>query len=212
MLLAATPLIAQQAGGLAEDAARGTATERLADGVEDRRQVDAAVGRRLGEMRGEQALGEAPGAAAELEDGIRNPQMAAGVVEISLDQSTGKIRVHKVWVVADGGTIVLPDGARANIESGILYGISSMLTERITMKKGVVEQSNFHDYNVLRMSDAPEELHVGFVKTDRKPTGLGEIGNPFIGGAIANAVFAMTGKRLQHLPFTPDRVLAALKA
>ena len=142
----------------------------------------------------------------------RSGSLAAGVVEISLDQSTGKIRVHKVWVVADGGTIVLPDGARANIESGILYGISSMLSERITMKKGVVEQSNFHDYNVARMSDAPEELHVGFVKTDRKPTGLGEIGNPFIGGAIANAVFAMTGKRLRHLPFTPDRVLAALKA
>jgi isoquinoline 1-oxidoreductase beta subunit len=142
----------------------------------------------------------------------RSGSLASGVVEISLDNSSGKIRVHKVWVAVDGGTIVLPDGARANIEGGILYGISSMLSERITLKQGVVEQSNFHDYQVARMSDAPEEIHVAFVKSNKRPTGLGEIGNPFIGGAIANAVFAMTGKRLNHLPFTPDRVKAALKA
>lgn len=142
----------------------------------------------------------------------RSGSLAAGVAEISLDRATGKIRVHKTWMAVDGGTVVLPDGARANIESGVLYGVSSMLGERITMKKGVVEQSNFHDYTLLRMSDAPEEIHIEFVKTDRRPTGLGEIGNPWIGGAIANAFFAMTGKRLMHLPFTPDRVLAALKA
>jgi isoquinoline 1-oxidoreductase beta subunit len=142
----------------------------------------------------------------------RSGSLASGVVEISLDKSSGKIRVHKVWVAVDGGTIVLPDGARANIESGIIYGLSSMLSERITFKKGVVDQSNFHDYNLMRMSDAPEEIHIAFVKSNKKPTGLGEIGNPFIGGAIANAVYAMTGKRLRHLPFTPERVQAALKA
>ena len=142
----------------------------------------------------------------------RSGSLAAGVAEISLDRNTGKIRVHKTWLAVDGGTVVLPDGARANIESGIIWGLSSMLSERITMKKGVVEQSNFHDYQLLRMSDVPEEMNIQFVKTDRKPTGLGEIGNPWIGGAIANAFFSMTGKRLTHLPFTPDRVLAALKA
>jgi len=98
------------------------------------------------------------------------------------------------------------------VESGILYGLSSVLHERITIRDGAVEQSNFHDYNVMRMSDLPEELNVKFVDVDIRPTGLGEIGNPFIAGAISNAFYRLTGKRLRHLPFTPERVLETLKA
>ncbi len=62
------------------------------------------------------------------------------------------------------------------------------------------------------MSDSPEELHVEFVDVDTKPTGIGEIGNPFVSAAVANAFHALTGKRLYHMPFTPERVLAALKS
>ena len=142
----------------------------------------------------------------------RSGSLGAGVVEISLDQNTGKIRVHKVWVAIDGGTVVQPDAARRNIESGIIYGLSSVLKERATIKNGAVEQSNFHDYEVLRMSEAPEELHVEFMDRQTKPTGLGEIGNPFISAAVANAFHKLTGKRLYHMPFTPDRVKEALKA
>jgi isoquinoline 1-oxidoreductase beta subunit len=142
----------------------------------------------------------------------RSGSLGAGVVEVSLDRQSGKIRVHKVWAAIDGGVIVTPGPAKANVESAILYGLSSMLHERVTMKDGAVEQSNFHDYNLMRMSDLPEEMHVAFVDVDTRPTGLGEIGNPFIGGAISNAFFKLTGKRLRHMPFTPDRVLATLKA
>jgi isoquinoline 1-oxidoreductase beta subunit len=142
----------------------------------------------------------------------RSGSLGAGVVEVSLDRQSGKIRVHKVWAAIDGGVIVTPGPAKANVESAILYGLSSMLHERVTMKDGAVEQSNFHDYNLMRMSDLPEEMHVQFVDVDTRPTGLGEIGNPFIGGAISNAFFKLTGKRLRHMPFTPDRVLATLKA
>jgi isoquinoline 1-oxidoreductase beta subunit len=142
----------------------------------------------------------------------RSNSLGAGAVEVSLDKATGKIRVHKVWAAVDGGTVVQPESARANVESAILYGLSSILHERVTIKDGVVEQTNFHDYNVMRMSDLPEEMHVRFVDVDTRPSGLGEIGNPFIAGAIANAVFRLTGKRLTHLPFTTDRVLATLKA
>ncbi len=142
----------------------------------------------------------------------RSGSLGAGVVEISLNQKTGKIRVHKVWAAIDGGTVVQPEMARRNIESGIVYGISSILKERVTIKSGIVEQSNFHDYEVLRMSEAPEEIHVAFIDRSTKPTGLGEIGNPFVGAAIANAFHKLTGKRLRHMPFTPERVLAALKA
>ncbi len=142
----------------------------------------------------------------------RSGSLGAGVVEISLDRNAGKIRVHKVWVAVDGGLIVQPEAAKHNVESAIIYGLSSVLHERVTIKDGVVEQSNFHDYNLMRMSDLPEEMHVQFVDVDTRPTGLGEIGNPFIGAAIANAFHRLTGKRLTHLPFTPDRVLATLKA
>jgi isoquinoline 1-oxidoreductase beta subunit len=142
----------------------------------------------------------------------RSNSLGAGAVEVSLDAKTGKIRVHKVWVAVDGGIIVQPEQAAHNVESAILYGLSSVLHERVTIKDGKVQQSNFHDYNLMRMSDLPEEMHVKFVDVDTRPTGLGEIGNPFIAPAIANAVFRLTGKRLEHLPFTPDKVLATLKA
>ena len=140
----------------------------------------------------------------------RSGSLGAGVVEISLDRD--RIRVHKVWVAIDGGVIVQPDMARANVESGVVYGLSSILKERATIKGGAVQQSNFHDYQLLRMAEAPEEIHVEFLKRDTPPTGLGEIGNPFIAAAVANAFQALTGKRLYHMPFTPERVRATLKA
>ena len=142
----------------------------------------------------------------------RSGSLGAGVVEVSLSRTTGNLRVHKVWVAIDGGTIVQPEAARANIESGIVYGLSAALHERVTLSGGTVEQSNFNDYNVMRMSDMPQEMHVSFVDSDGKPTGLGEMGTPFVMPAIANAFHKLTGKRLYHMPFTPQRVLASLKA
>ena len=136
----------------------------------------------------------------------RSGSLGAGVVEISLNPDSGKIRVHKVWIAIDGGIIVTPGAAKANVESGINYGISAALYERVTLKDGAVEQSNFNNYSVLRMSDAPEELHVEFLDRDTRPTGLGEMGTPFIMPAVANAFHKLTGKRLYHMPFTPERV------
>ena len=141
----------------------------------------------------------------------RSGSLGAGVAEISLDRASGKITVHKAWLAVDGGLIVQPEMARANVESGILYGLSSVLHERVTMKDGVVQQTNFHDYHVLRMSDLPEVMEVAFVERDAPPSGLGEIGNPWVAAAVANAFYKLTGKRLYHMPFTPARVQQALK-
>jgi isoquinoline 1-oxidoreductase beta subunit len=80
------------------------------------------------------------------------------------------------------------------------------------VKGGAVQQSNFNQYELLRISEAPEEIHVEFIERDTPPTGLGEIGNPFIAAAVANAFHALTGKRLYHMPFTPQRVSAVLEA
>ncbi|MEQ8193430.1 MAG: molybdopterin-dependent oxidoreductase [Rhodospirillales bacterium] len=144
--------------------------------------------------------------------GNRSGALGGGVAEISLDKNSGVIRVHKVWMAVDAGTVVQPDAARANVESGIIYGLSSVLKERATMKNGVVEQSNFHDYQVLRMSEAPEVMQVEFIDSDAKPDGVGEVGNPMVPAAVANAFHRLTGKRLYHMPFTPERVKAVLKA
>ena len=140
----------------------------------------------------------------------RSNSLGAGVVEISLNKDTGKIKVHKVWLAVDGGTIVTPGPAKANLESGIIYGLSGLLHERITIKGGEVQQTNFHDYELMRMSDLPEVMEVHLLESTERPTGLGEVGNPFLGAAIANAFYRLTGKRLRHLPFMPDRVTETL--
>jgi len=138
------------------------------------------------------------------------PRPEGRALGLSVSPTSGRIRVHKVWAAIDGGIIVQPDMARANIESGVIYGLSSVLKERATIKGGAVEQTNFDNYELLRMSEAPEEIHVEFIKRDTPPTGLGEIGNPFIAAAVANAFHALTGKRLYHMPFVPERVRAVL--
>ena len=142
----------------------------------------------------------------------RSGSLGAGVVEISLDRDSGKIRVHKVWLAVDGGIIVQPASAKANVESGIMYGLSNVLHERVTLKDGAVEQSNFDGYNVMRMSDMPEEINIAFLDSDTRPTGLGEVGTPWVMPAVANAFYRLAGKRLYHMPFTAERVRAVLKA
>jgi isoquinoline 1-oxidoreductase subunit beta len=142
----------------------------------------------------------------------RSGSLGACVVEASLNRKTGAIRIHKVWMAVDAGTVVQPEAAKANVESGIVYGLSATLFERVTVKGGAVTQSNFDGYTLLRMSDVPEEVHVTFLERDSRPTGVGEIGTPCMMPAVANAFHKLTGKRLYHMPFTPERVLEVLKA
>jgi isoquinoline 1-oxidoreductase beta subunit len=141
--------------------------------------------------------------------GERSGSLAAGVAEISVGRETGKIRVHKFWCAVDGGIIIQPNNAEAQIEGGLVTGLSSVLFERITLKDGKVEQSNYNDYHVLRMSDMPE-VEVRFIESFESPEGLGEPSTPLAGGAVANAFARLTGKRLYHMPFTPERVKAVL--
>ena len=135
--------------------------------------------------------------------------LTAGVAEVSVDKATGKIKVHNYWVAIDGGLIVQPDNVNAQLESAIVYALSGALSEELTVKDGAVQQSNFNDYQVLRMSDVPQ-IHMKVLVTDNPPTGMGEVGIPCVAPAIGNAVAQLTGKLLRHLPMSPERVKKAL--
>jgi isoquinoline 1-oxidoreductase beta subunit len=136
---------------------------------------------------------------------------SAGIAEVSLDRKTGRIRVHNYWIAGDAGIVVQPENAHAQLESAVVYGLGSALTEELTYKDGAVQQSNFHDYRLIRMSDMPQ-IHTKVIVTANAPTGLGELGVPTVAPAIGNAVFKLTGKRLRQLPMSASRVSAALKA
>jgi isoquinoline 1-oxidoreductase beta subunit len=123
----------------------------------------------------------------------------AQVAEISIDEN-GLVKVHKVTCAIDCGIAVNPDGVRAQIESGIIYALSGNLYEKITFKEGKVQQSNFNNYRIMRMNEAPEiEVHI--VDSIEQMGGVGEPGYPPAAPAVANAVFAATGKRIRSLPF-----------
>ncbi len=136
---------------------------------------------------------------------------AAGIAEVAVDESSGNIDVRNFWLVADAGYIVAPSNTAAQLESNVIFGISNALKERVDIVDGQVQQSNFHDHPVMRMDEVPN-IEVRAIPTDNPPSGIGEIGLAATGAALANAVFSATGARVRHLPLTPERVLAALRA
>jgi len=118
-------------------------------------------------------------------------------VEVSKD---GAVRVRRVVCAVDCGTAINPDGVEAQMEGALVYGLTAALKGAITIKNGAVEQSNFHDYPLLTIAEMPV-VDVHIVPSTAAPTGCGEPGTPPIAAAVANALFALTGKRLRKLPF-----------
>jgi isoquinoline 1-oxidoreductase beta subunit len=135
--------------------------------------------------------------------------LSAGVVEVSLQRASGKIKVHNMWLAVDPGLAVQPANVLAQLEGSAVFGLSVALLEELTIKNGSPVQTNFHEYPVLRMSEMPE-IHTQIVASNAPPTGVGEIGVLPVAPAIANAVFKLTGRRLRALPMSPDRVKKAL--
>ncbi|MBX2881263.1 MAG: xanthine dehydrogenase family protein molybdopterin-binding subunit [Granulosicoccus sp.] len=121
----------------------------------------------------------------------------AEIAEVSVEN--GQIRVHKVTCVVDCGTAVTPDIVRAQMESSVMFGLTAVLHGKIELENGAVRESNFHDYPILRMNEAPE-VEVIIVDSGTEPTGVGEPGLPPVAPAVANAVYRATGQRLQSLP------------
>ncbi|MFL5049400.1 MAG: molybdopterin cofactor-binding domain-containing protein [Xanthobacteraceae bacterium] len=133
----------------------------------------------------------------------------AAIAEVSLDRASGQIKVHDFWCAIDCGIAVQPDNVVAQTESSIVYGLGLALYERVSMKNGVVEQSNFYDYHLPRMNQIPQ-MHIDLIVTDNHPTGAGQMATPLVAPAIGNAIHQLAGVRLRHTPFTPERVKQAL--
>ena len=120
------------------------------------------------------------------------------VAEVSVDK-TGAVRVHRMVCAVDCGQVVNPDSVKAQMEGGIIFGLTAALKDEITLEGGRVQQRNFHDYPMLRINESPE-IEVYIVPSTENPTGVGEPGVPPVAPAVANAIFAATGKRVRKLP------------
>jgi isoquinoline 1-oxidoreductase beta subunit len=125
----------------------------------------------------------------------------AQVAEVTVDRDT--IRVDRLVTAVDCGQVVNPNGARSQLEGGMLFTLSSILKEAITIRNGSAEQQNFDDYSVLRMPETPA-LETHFMESHADPHGLGEAAIALTGPVVANAIFAATGKRLRRMPLRMD--------
>jgi isoquinoline 1-oxidoreductase beta subunit len=169
----------------------------------------AAVVKKVAEMSrwGEKRPGRALGIAYS--DSVHSD--TAAVVEVSLDEASGNIKVHHVWAAIHAGIAVQPKNIVAQVESAMTFGLGAAITEQINVKDGVIAEANFDSYRIMRMADVPP-MEVAVVVSEHPPTGVGEAGVPVVAPAIANAVAQLTGKRLRELPMLPDRVKAVLRS
>jgi isoquinoline 1-oxidoreductase subunit beta len=125
--------------------------------------------------------------------------IVAQVIEASMG-ADGRPKVGKVWAVVDCGTTVNPKNAEAQIQGGIIMGLSSAIGEQITLDKGAVQQTNYDNYPVMKLAESPTAIDVHFIESGAKMGGLGEPGLPPATPALVNALFAVTGKRIRQLP------------
>ena len=137
------------------------------------------------------------------------PTWVACVARVHVDRESGKVTVEKLTLVVDAGTLVDPEGARAQVEGGALWGLSLALHEGTEFVDGQVKDTNLDTYTPLRIVDAPE-LDIHFVDSVEMPVGLGEPATTVVGPAIGNAIFRAVGARLRHIPITPAAVRSAI--
>ena len=133
----------------------------------------------------------------------------AEVVDLSVNEKTGGVKVNRVVAAVDCGLAVNPNTVKAQIEGSITIALSTALKEEVKFSNGGVKSANFDDYKIIRMSDIPEiEVHI--VDSKEKMGGIGEPGVPPTAPAVGNAIFEATGARIRRIPFTPERILAAI--
>jgi isoquinoline 1-oxidoreductase beta subunit len=130
----------------------------------------------------------------------------ATVVEVEVD-GKGQVHIPNVWTAVDAGTIVSPDNIRNQFEGAAVFGTSLALFGEITATNGMIDQSNFNNFQLARMNRAPRRVDVEIVNSDAPPAGVGEPGVPPFAPALCNAVFAATGKRIRELPLSKTKLV-----
>jgi isoquinoline 1-oxidoreductase beta subunit len=128
---------------------------------------------------------------------------AGHVAEVSVDQKTGEVKIHKVVCAIDCGTAVYPDAVKAQMEGGVVMALSAALKERVVFVDGGVKTANYDDYPLLSMAEVPE-IEVYIADSRHKVGGVGELGIPTVAPAVANAIFSAVGVRLRELPFDTE--------
>ena len=151
------------------------------------------------------AMGIAVTAAEERQ----SPTWVASVAEVTVDPKTGEFQIKKITIAMDCGIVVNPKNVDAQIRASALWGASQIAAERMTLKEGGFEQSNFHQYTPIRLAQVPE-IEVHLVPSEHHPSGVGEPASTTVGPAVANAIFKATGVRVRTMPISPQAILEGL--
>jgi CO/xanthine dehydrogenase Mo-binding subunit len=137
------------------------------------------------------------------------PTWVACVAKVKVDRASGAVTVNDLYLELDCGTVIHPDGAMAQAEGSMLWGLSMALYEGTRIENGQVANRNLDTYSPLRLSNTPK-LHIDFVDSTEFPVGLGEPGTTVVAPAIGNAIFNAVGVRMRELPIRPEAIKAAL--
>lgn len=141
----------------------------------------------------------------------QSPTWVAGVAEVTVDPATGKFSINKITIAMDPGIAVNPRNIEAQIRGSALWGASQIMSEKLTLKNGSFEQSNFHEYLPIRLAQVPE-IDVTIIQSNQHPSGVGEPASTIVAPAVANAIANAVGARVRHMPISPEAVLAAMKS
>jgi isoquinoline 1-oxidoreductase subunit beta len=140
----------------------------------------------------------------------QSPTWVAGVAEVTVNPQTGVYRINRLTIAMDPGIVVNPLNTKAQVQGAALWGASQVMSERLTFKDGAIEQSNFHDYKVIRLEDVPE-IDVELIESGHHPSGVGEPASTVVAPAVANAIYNAVGVRVRHMPITAEAILEGLK-
>ena len=140
----------------------------------------------------------------------QSPTWVAGIAEVTVDPNTGRFSINRLTIAMDPGTVVNPRNVEAQIQGSALWGASQILSERLTLKNGAFEQSNYGEYLPIRLAQVPE-IDVTIIQSDNHPSGVGEPASTVVAPAVANAIFNAVGARVRHMPISPEAVLKAMK-
>jgi isoquinoline 1-oxidoreductase len=141
----------------------------------------------------------------------QSPTWVAGIAEVTVDPNNGSYKINRITVAMDPGLVVNPVNAKAQIQGAALWGASQVMSERLTLRNGAIDQSNFHDYRPIRLADVPE-IDVELMPSGHHPSGVGEPSSTVVAPAVANAIYNAVGVRVRHMPITPEAVLDGLRA